>query len=486
MSQHPEYSPAERDRLAQELLELHFGCHEAPESLRARLAAEPALQALQQEVLRQAELLEAAVKPTTPPLALPTPRAEARPMPPASAASTSKRGGRSPRLRFLRSPFGRLGAAASLAAALLLAAFVSKLVADRTHANFCADHLQLTVTAPRAVPAGTPVSFTAETRDLNGAVVDGEIRWQAFAANGTLLAQSSTGTRDGKTTVTIPTAPNLEPPSRVRVTAATATDTVEHLLPLSAAAAGPLVHLTTDRAVYRPGDTLRARAVLLDRLTRLPLPNAPRLHVRLLGPAGTVVASDRDPGQRGGVGSFAVTVPATSGGGPHLLELHADDDTLPPERLELVVRTFQTPQLEKRVVLDRSSYAPGARGNAAVTALRLATGRQGASGASVVATLVVDGTEVWREKRVLGALGEATFAFQVPKDVAKGAARFVATIEDGGIVETEVHPFVVPTGRIEVANSSPTSTTASTSSAPTRSGARSTPPANCSTNANAW
>jgi len=449
MSAHPEYSPAERDRLAQELLELHFGCHEAPEALRARLAAEPALLALQQEVLRQAELLEAAVRPTTPPLTLP-----ATPTTTGTASTThrvEKGGERAPKhWRWLRSPLGRIGAAASLAAASLLVCYVVEIATERAHASYCRDHLHLTVSAPRAVPGGATWSFTAETRDLNGDVVDGEVRWRAFNANGLLLAQSTIGTRGGTATATIPASQGLQAPARLTVTAATATDEVTHVLPLSAAAAGPLVHLTTDRAVYRPGEVVRARAVVLDRITRLPLPKTPLLQARLLDGQGSPIAFDQTPDTADGVGSFALALPAGSAGGLHTLELFASDGSLPTERVDVVVRTFQAPQLQKTVVLDRSSYAPGARGTAAVTALRLAAGRQGASGATAVATLVVDGTEVWREQRVLGAVGEATFAFHVPKDVAKGQARFVATIDDGGIVETEVKPFVVPTGRVVV------------------------------------
>jgi hypothetical protein len=41
----------------------------------------------------------------------------------------------------------------------------------------------------------------------------------------------------------------------------------------------------------------------------------------------------------------------------------------------------------------------------------------------------------------------------VPSNVEKGAARFVATITDGGVVEAEVKPFVVPTGKVLVAAS---------------------------------
>ena len=58
---HDALNPAEREQLRQELLELHFGCHEDPARLEARLAKEPAVRALQQEVLAQANVLAAAV-----------------------------------------------------------------------------------------------------------------------------------------------------------------------------------------------------------------------------------------------------------------------------------------------------------------------------------------------------------------------------------------------------------------------------------------
>lgn len=443
MSQHPEFSPAERDQLAQELLELHFGCHEDPTALQARLAAEPALRALQQEVLQKARVLEAAVKPTIDPLPLPAP---------GSASKADHAHGRPESLprRLLRTPFGRLGTLASIAAAALLLGLVFAFVAAREHAQFQREHLHLTVTAPRAVPGGAAWSFTAETRDLTGSPVDGELRWQAFAANGTLLAQQTTATQHGKLVATLAAHPDLQAPARLVVTAATATDEVSHVLPLATQAAGPLVHVTTDRAVYRPGEPLYARAVVLDRVTRLPLDKQPPMRARLVEANGTAVAFDQDPQPHGGTSAFTLGLPAHGPSGPLTLEVDAADGSLPVERCEIVVRSFQPPQLQKKVVLDRSSYAPGARGAATVTALRLATGNTGASGASATAMLVIDGTEVWREKRVLGALGEATFAFVVPKDIAQGAARFVATIDDGGIVETEVKPFVVPTGKVLV------------------------------------
>lgn len=429
-------TPAEREQLAQELLELHFGCHENPERLEARLAKEPAVRALQQEVLQQAKLLERAVRPEQPPLRLREP-----------AAPTSRR------WRLLRSPLGRLGTVAAAAAATVLGFFVADRVTHGRLTTYQTDHLHLTVSAPRAIPAGAPWSLTVQTKDLAGNAVDAKVQWEALLADGSRLAMSELATRGGEATIAMAADAKLRVPDRVVVTATYGDDRVQQLLPLSTAAAGPLVHVTTDRAVYRPGERVYVRAVVLDRVTRLPLPSQPGwgAQAMLLDAKDAPVAQDADQALPGGVGSFLLPIPTDSAGGPHKVRIASANGAFPPETAEIVVRSFHPPQLQKEVVLDRMSYAPGTRGSATVTALRLAAGNTGALGASARGALVIDGTEVWNEQRTLGAAGEATFAFVIPKDVQKGAARFVATIHDAGIVETEVRPFVVPTGKVNVA-----------------------------------
>src|SRR5690606_15317717 len=74
-----------------------------------------------------------------------------------------------------------------------------------------------------------------------------------------------------------------------------------------------------------------------------------------------------------------------------------------------------------------------------------------AAGARVDAVVIVDGQRGWSEQATLDAGGRARFRFRIPDLVQRGAARFVATVHDGGLVETGLHPFVVPTGGIEVA-----------------------------------
>ncbi|HEX5050499.1 MAG TPA: MG2 domain-containing protein, partial [Planctomycetota bacterium] len=420
------FSAAERDRLEQELLELHFGCHEHPEQLQARLAAEPALRALQDEVLQQARTLEAAVRPAQPRLDL--------------------RGAPRSRLRWLRHPAGRLLTAAVLAASVVLGFFVTDQVNEHRLARHQHDRLHLTVSAPKAVPAGAPWSMTVQAKDLTGEPVACRVRWQAFSDKETVLAAGEAALTNEAATIAM--AADLRVPQRVEVVASHATDEVREVLQLSTADAGPLVHVTTDRPVYQPGETVFARTVVLDRVTLLPLPTHLAMQATLLDGKGAPIGQCYEADAPAGVGSFRFDLPPDSAGGPHRLKVSSADGRFPPETAEIVVRAFHAPQLKKTIVLDRTTYAPGARGAATVTAERMGGG--GASGATAKAALVIDGTEVWSEQKALGAYGEATFRFAIPTAVEQGAARFVATVNDGGIVEAEVKPFVVPTGKVFV------------------------------------
>jgi alpha-2-macroglobulin-like protein len=430
----PNFSPAERDRLEQELLELHFGCHEDPAALEARLAAEPELRALQQQVLAQATLLEQAVRPAQPPLDLRTPKIEKR--------RPTWRSWRS-----LRSPIGRIAAIATLAATAVLGFFVAERISSARVDAFASEHLHLTVSAPRAVPIGAPWSFTVQAQNLRGEPAAARVRWQAFGEHDAVLASEEVALTEGSHTVAMPG--NVQVPSRIEVVASCATDEVRQVLPLLSATAGPLVHVTTDRPVYRPGEQVFTRVVVLDRVTLLPvkLTQAESIYARLLDAKGAAVDTQADM-LIAGVGSFAFTVPPQSAGGTHRVEILSQQNTFAPESLDIVVRPLQRQQLKKSIVLDRMSYAPGAHGSAAITIERMGGGM--AAGAAAKGSLVIDGDEVWSDTQVIDADGHAQFGFAVPKDIKKGAARFVAAITDGGIVETEIKPFVVPTGKVLV------------------------------------
>jgi hypothetical protein len=423
------FSADERDLLEQELLDLHFGCHEDPAALEARLAKEPALRSLQQDVLRMASLLEVAAKPQQPEIALRRPNV---------------------RRRRLQGPALRLVAAMAAAAAILLGFLVAHRLLDAELDAAQRGRLHVTVSGPAAVPAGAPWSFTVETRDLLGARVASRVRWQAFGDGPGALAAGEAAAAEG--TATIAMAADLRAPQRVEVTAENGTDECKQVLALRTAAAAPMVHVSTDRPVYRPGDAVLVRAVALDRLTLLPRRHQVPVYARLLDAKGAPIGHELDhvAAETAGTACFSFAIPPESAGGVHKVEVGARDGSFPSEVAEVVVRPFVAPKLKKDVVLDRRSYAPGARGSAEIRAERMGGGA--AAGAVVTAVLVLDGDKVWSQPGIaLDASGRARVRFEVPQAVREGAARFVATIADGGVVETEVEPFVVPTGRVLVA-----------------------------------
>ncbi|MCK5944655.1 MAG: hypothetical protein KAI24_21890, partial [Planctomycetes bacterium] len=433
MSDHHPWSPEEREQLTQELLELHFGCHEDPTELEARLATDPALRRLQAEVTQQAGVLEHAVKPEQPRLQLPTTQ-------PTAAAAR--------RPRWYHSPIGRMTMALAAAALVVLGILVFERGSNWQLDDFRSQHLHLTVSAPKAVPAGAPWSFTVETKDLRGQPSDCRVQWTAFGDDGRALATGEAPTEAGNATIALAT--DLVVPSRVEVVARNAHDEARQIFELSTANASPLVHVSTDRPVYRPGEPVYVRVTVLDRVSRLPLKQQAPMVAEMLDPKGAAIAADYEQVTPVGVGSFKMLVPNTSAGGVHQVRVRSQLGLFPDERVEVVVRAFRNPQLEKEIELDRKSYAPGARGAARVTVTRLGDG-QPAAAADVRGAVIVDGEEVWSETRGLGARGEATFRFAIPAQVDKGAARFVAQVVDGGVTETEVEPFVVPTGKILVA-----------------------------------
>ena len=440
MSKPANWSPEEREQLTQELLELHFGCHEQPEVLEARLAQEPALRALQAQVLSQAQVLEDAVHPDQPRLELPNaPAAEpvAAPLPNLAAH----------RPRWWQTATGRITATAAASLIAVLGFLAFERIADARLDDYRQSHLHLTVSAPKAVPAGAPWSFTVQTNNLAQEQAECRVKWQAFDDKNVILAAGEQATEHGSANIAL--AANLAVPKRVEVIASNRSDEVRQVFDLSTAYSGPLVHVSTDRPVYRPGETIRVRTVVLDRVTRLPLKRATVMNAQLLDPKGAPIANDQDLLAPAGVGSFSLAVSPDSAGGTHKIKIHSVHGLFADETIEVVVRSFQTPQLKKDITLDRKSYAPGARGSAQVTALRLADNAP-SSAAKARGALVIDGKEVWHEDHGLGANGSTTFRFAIPKDVEHGAARFVATITDGGVVETEVKTFVVPTGKIEV------------------------------------
>lgn len=422
----PEMSPDERAALSAELLELFYDCHENPEPLLARIAAEPAVAELFEEVRGTAEVLSVAARDDVGPIELEVPSASSIPA--------------APRRRW----WPRLAvAAAAILIAIPLTPWVASQWASLQRRSLERESLRLVVSGPASTADGAPASFRVQTWTHRGEVRDAKVSWRVLAENGEPLFQDEAPS-DGAIDLAVPALFNAG--RTLEVTARADGREQTTTLPLGATVLTPLAHLTVDKPVYRPGEAVRMRAVLLDRLSLAPIDE--RVRLRVVDATGSPVTTLRDQAA-GGVVSSVLELDESAVGGEWAFELRDAHDQFTVERLPFQVRRFQAPRLKKTLVLDRESYAPGQTGSAQIEVARLAGGP--AAGATALAMLVVDGETVQTTQVTLDAEGRGTFAFAVPADVLRGEARVVARIEDRGVVETTLEPFVVPVGRVDVA-----------------------------------
>src|SRR6185369_2965368 len=274
--------------------------------------------------------------------------------------------------------------------------------------------LRLVVSGPPGIPDAAGGQFTVETTTLDGEARRAEIAWQALNAKSERVAEGR-GDSTGRYQLLLPAT--LQGVRTLNVTAQADGFTRTSHLVLQPQVDAPLSHLACDKPAYRPGEVVRLRALLLDRLSLDPRGGAYRFQVT--DAKGTPVQKFTGQSEQG-VCDFVLPLAEDAPGGWYHFELRDAKDAFTFERLKFLVQRFEPPRLAKRIELDRKSYAPGESGSAELNVRRVEGGS--AAGAQVEASLIVDG----------------------------GEARFVASIQDGGVVETAFKPFVVPTGKLTV------------------------------------
>lgn len=408
--------------LRDELLDYLYGCHEDPAAIEKRLESDAGLSAMLEEVRATKALLDGAARDEAPALDLrpPTPSA-----PPSPARILRLRG---------------------LAAAALLLLVVGPWTwtgmehwRQRLIGN---QHVQLVVSGPTGIPAGSPARVRVETWNYSGEANAARVSWRALDENGGVLQE---GAADSSGTLDLDIRGDLPGVEAVEVLAERDGIVREARLALRPEQDAPLVHLSSDKAAYRPGEVMFLRAVALDRISLVATEGY--IHARLVDPRGgtlnTWIESLQD-----GVLSLNFPVPTDARGGLYSFEIRDGEDAFAVESLPILVRRFEPPQLTKDLTLDRTTYAQGEEGYASLEVSRIAGGA--AAGARVNAELLIDGERVWNRTEMLDENGRMTVRFEVPFGVDRGEARFVARITDGGVVETAIKPFVVPTGTVLV------------------------------------
>ena len=196
-----------------------------------------------------------------------------------------------------------------------------------------------------------------------------------------------------------------------------------------------LTHLSVDRPVVRPGETLRVRGVLLDALTREPADADEPVSAswEVADARGSVVARGWTETVDGVLGA-AWEVPAGLDGGRYTLKAAYPSSGHPPAERTFEVRAFRAPTLKTVVAFLRDGHGPGDT-VAASLAVENAEGGPPPTNTTVTAVARLDGAEIFRGPVALND-GLGRVSFDLPAEIARGEGSLSFLVNAGGGVET--------------------------------------------------
>ncbi|GMV41369.1 MAG: hypothetical protein AMXMBFR64_30850 [Myxococcales bacterium] len=207
-----------------------------------------------------------------------------------------------------------------------------------------------------------------------------------------------------------------------------------------------LTHLSTDKPVYRAGETVYVRAVVLGAHDHKPVsqPAPPWAWFEVQGPKGDVIASGTGQTQDS-IATFQWVVPAGQAGGEHTLVIKWQQSGWAPAERTFDVRAYRAPRLKTQIVFVKDGYGPGETVKATLHVERPEGGAPAGAPVQVVAR--VDGAEVYRGSAKVDASGNVDASFALPKSIDRGEGTLAMTVTDGGVVETATKtlPILVQT-----------------------------------------
>lgn len=195
-----------------------------------------------------------------------------------------------------------------------------------------------------------------------------------------------------------------------------------------------LTHVSTDKPIYRAGETVYVRAVMLDAFDRTPVLEK-YIHglAQVKGPKGDVVASGHVRVQDS-VGAFSWSVPDGQAGGEYKVTITYPRFGYTPAERKFDIRAYRAPRLRSQITFVRKGYGPSDEVSAVLETRRAEGGIP--AGAKVTVLARLDGREIHRGAAAVDARGRADARFKLPEKIARGEGTLAFVIEDGGVVET--------------------------------------------------
>jgi uncharacterized protein YfaS (alpha-2-macroglobulin family) len=154
-----------------------------------------------------------------------------------------------------------------------------------------------------------------------------------------------------------------------------------------------LTFVSTDKPIYKIGEKLYAKGVLLNAANHKPFPDGQYSNatIQIRGPKGDIVASGNAQVQNS-VWGFAWDVPEGQAGGEYTICANYPYDGHAPAERKFDIRAYRAPRLKSQITFLRDGYGPGEKVNATLDVKRAEGGIP--EGVKVTVTARVDGMEV--------------------------------------------------------------------------------------------
>jgi len=222
-------------------------------------------------------------------------------------------------------------------------------------------------------------------------------------------------------------------------------------------------HVTLSKGIYKPGETVYGRAILIDAVTHAPAlvhthdADGATLKLQVKGPKGDVIHDESlgwpsprlNDGPAPHVCSISfqyVLADSAAGGDFEFIAsfVHWNGDAVAPcgvRRAE--VRAYRPPRLKTDLDFMKQAYGPG---ETVIASLRVTRAEGGApAGATVTAVAVLDGAELHRSSITVDHSGFCEVRFTLPKDIpGPGEGSLSMAITDGGVQESAVKTIPIP------------------------------------------
>jgi hypothetical protein len=198
--------------------------------------------------------------------------------------------------------------------------------------------------------------------------------------------------------------------------------------------------VSTDKPIYKRGDTIYIRALLLNAHTQKPVSKKVLKDLytdttcKVLGPKGDCLKEGKLGELTGKMFGAKWEVPNDATGGSYTIRIQHGGNGLPSAERKVDIRAFQNPRLNSQLEFVKKGYGAGETATATLSVKRAEGGFP--EGASVAFTARVDGKEVHVGTAILDKKGNCLMQFQLPKSITVGDGTLTCVIKDGGVVET--------------------------------------------------